>query len=86
MAEKRVQVAFLTATLPPSKESTLFHAMGEEQRDMYVFGLNTSRPNIAYRVIEYERDDKGSQVQELVEGLKNNHPARGQIIVYLHEN
>lgn len=75
-------MVFLTATLPPNKEPTFFHAVGVEGRDMCVFGDNTSRPNIAYCVVEYERDDEDSQVQELVEGLKDKHPAPGQIIVY----
>ena len=36
MIEKEVQVVFLTATLAPSNEPTLFHAVGVE-RDMCVF-------------------------------------------------
>lgn len=82
MADKGVQTVFLTATLPPSKEPTLFHAVGVEERDMCIFRDITTRPNIAYRVVEYEKDDEDTQVQEIVETLKDKHPAPGQIIVY----
>lgn len=82
MTEKGVQVVFLTATLPPSKEVTLFQWVGVRESDMCIFRDNTSRSNVAYRVVEYERDNEDEQVREMVERLKEKYPAPGQIIVY----
>ncbi len=82
MTEKGGQVVFLTATLPPSKEPVLFQAVGVEEQDMCIFRDNTKRPNIGYRVVEYEKDDEDSQVREMVEALKEKYPTPGQIIVY----
>ena len=82
MTEKGVQAVFLTATLPPSKEPTLFDAVGVEERDVCIFRDHTKRPNIAYRVVEYEKDDENGQVRDMVEALKEKYPTPGQIIVY----
>lgn len=69
-----VQVVFLTAPLPLSKEAALFHLAGVEERDMCVFGDDTSRANIAYGVAEYGKDGEDGQVRETVEVLKEQKP------------
>jgi superfamily II DNA helicase RecQ len=82
MTEKGVQVVFLTATLPPSKEPAFFDAVGVQENDVSICGDNTSRPNVGYSMVEYERDDEDEAVQRLVEVKRRQHPAPGQIIVY----
>lgn len=82
MTDKGVQVVFLMATLPPSKETTLFRAVGVEEHDMRIFRDNTSRSNIAYRIVEYDRDNEDEDVRQVVEALKEKYPPAGHIIVY----
>ncbi len=82
MTEKGVQVVFLTATLPPSKEPAFFNVVGVQEDDVSIFRDNTSRPNIAYSVVQYERDNEDEEVRSLVEAKKEQYPAPGQIIVY----
>ncbi len=82
MSDKGVQVVFLTATLPPSKEPTVFDAIGVKDSDMNVFRDITTRPNVKYSVVEYDRDGEDEEVQQLVEAKKEEYPAPGQIIVY----
>lgn len=80
--EKGVKVVFLTAALPPSKEPTLFHAIGVKEHDMCVFRGNASRKNVAYRVVEYKRDGGEEQVREVVEALKEKYTAPDQMVTY----
>lgn len=82
MTEKGVQVVFLTATLPPSKEPAFFDAVGVPENDVSIFRDDTSRPNVGYSVVEYGRDDEDEAVRRLVEMKKRQYPAPGQIIVY----
>jgi hypothetical protein len=70
MTEKGLQVVYLTATLPPSKEPAFFDAIGVPKNDVSIFRDNTSRPNVAYRVVEYDRDDEDEEVRQLVEAKK----------------
>ena len=82
MAEKGVQVLYLTATLPPSKEPVFFAAIRVPENNVRIFRDDTSRPRIAYSVVEYNRDNEGEEVQQLVERKKEEYPAPGQIVVY----
>jgi len=82
MAEKGVQVVYLTATLPPRTERAFFDIIGVPEEDLRIFRDNTSRPRIEYNVVEYERDDEDAEVGRVVEKKKDQYPAPGQIIVY----
>ena len=82
MTEKHTQVVFLTATLPPIEEPQFFRAIGLERTDVVLFRDVTTRPNIAYSVVEYERTEMREAVQRIVEEKKRQYPLPGQIIVY----
>jgi superfamily II DNA helicase RecQ len=82
MAEKGVQVLYLTATLPPRTEPAFFDTIGVPEGDLRIFRDNTSRPRIEYNVVEYDRDDEDVAVRRIVEGKKEQFPTPGQIIVY----
>lgn len=82
MAQKEVQVLYLTATLPPSEEAQFFHTIGVPETEVVQFREATTRPNVAYQVVEYRRDEEDEAVQRLVEQMKEKYPAPGQIIVY----
>ncbi|KAL9628824.1 MAG: hypothetical protein Q9204_005638 [Flavoplaca sp. TL-2023a] len=82
MARKGVQVVYLTATLPPSKEPAFFDIIGVQEADMTMVRDDTSRPNVAYSVMEYEKSQENEAVRELVEEKKAQYPAPGQIVVY----
>ena len=82
MLEKRTQVLFLTATLPPSEEAVFFRLMGLSRSDVVMFRDVTTRPNVAYSVVEYEREDMEREVQRVVEAKKKQYPLPGQMIVY----
>ncbi|KAK0910966.1 hypothetical protein LTR91_019977 [Friedmanniomyces endolithicus] len=81
MAQQGVQVVYLTATLPPSEEAMFFQAIGVEERDVRVIRDKTSRPNVAYSVVPYQREQEDQVVQQLVNQKKAQYP-EGQIIVY----
>ena len=82
MTEKHTQVVFLTATLPPSEEPQFFRAIGLQRTDVVLFRDVTTRPNIAYSVVEYEQREMKEEVQRIVEEKKQQYPLPGQIIVY----
>jgi superfamily II DNA helicase RecQ len=82
MTEKQTQVVFLTATLPPHEETSFCRVMGLTRPDLITFRDVTTRPNVRYRVVEYEREEMEGEVQRLVTAKKQQYPLPGQIIVY----
>jgi superfamily II DNA/RNA helicase len=82
MAQKGVQVLYLTATLPPGEEPQFYNAIGVPDTDVVQFREATTRRNVAYRVVEYNRDNEDEEVKALVEEMKEKYPAPGQIVVY----
>ena len=82
MAEKSVQVLYLTATLPPSEEPQFYNAIRVPETEVIQFREPTSRPNVAYRIIHYCQDHEDEEVRSLVEEMKEKHPAPGQIVVF----
>lgn len=82
LAGQDVQVACLTATLPPQKEDQFLEAM-----DMRVHGLQvlrdiTVRSNIAYSVVQYDAEEEVQVLRELVEQKKRQYPASDKIVIY----
>ncbi|TKA68529.1 hypothetical protein B0A55_10261, partial [Friedmanniomyces simplex] len=82
MAEKEVQVLYLTATLPPSEDPRFYQAIGVPEADVVRFREATTRPNAAYRVVEYPRGEEEAEVSRLVEEREARYPPPGQIVVY----
>ena len=81
MAQQGVQVVYLTATLPPSEEPMFFQAIGVEEEDVRMIREQTSRGNVAYLVLPYQREQEDQAVQQLIEQKKAQYP-KGQIVVY----
>lgn len=81
MAQKDVQVVYLTATLPPSEEEAWLSIVGVARKDMHMIRETTSRANIAYSVVTYNVKEEEQRVKALVERKLAQHADR-QVIVY----
>ncbi|PVH73936.1 hypothetical protein DL98DRAFT_575954 [Cadophora sp. DSE1049] len=57
LVERGVQMVYLTATLPPHIEPEFMNILKIRAGDVHMFRAPTSRPNIAYSVVEYEEDE-----------------------------
>ena len=66
----------------PQQGARIFVAIRVPENDVRIFRDDNSRPRIAYSVVEYDRDNEGEEVQQLVERKKEEYPAPGQIVVY----
>jgi hypothetical protein len=81
-------MVYLTAILPPPAELEFINIIRIKADDVYIFRAPTSRPNIAYSVVEYEEGDdelgRGgiTAVCRLVEDKLEEYPAPAKIIVY----
>ena len=83
MAEMGVQLVYLTATLPPKEEAAFFHSSGVPQVDMHMLRDCTTRTNVAYSVLEYDKEEEEEEVlEELVRQKLQQYPAPGQVIIY----
>ena len=86
LVERGVQMVYLTATLPPHMEAEFMDIMKIRAEDVHTFRAPTSRPKIAYSVVEYEEDEFGQgeirAVYDLVRVKLDEHPAPAKIIIY----
>ena len=82
MGEKGTQVVYLTATLPPADEGRFLQVMGMKRGEVQILRDVTTRPNIQYSVVEFEREEEEEAVKELVERKKRENPSPGQVIIY----
>lgn len=83
MGEKGTQVVYLTATMPPAEEKRFLQVMGIKREEMQIMRDVTTRPNIQYSVVEFEKDEEDQIVKELVQRKKRENPLPGQVIVGL---
>jgi len=86
LMERGVQMVYLTATLPPHAEPEFMNIMRIKADDVHMFRSPTSRPNIAYSVVEYEEDEFGrgdiTAACRLVEQKLEEYAALAKIIIY----
>ncbi|KUJ10584.1 uncharacterized protein LY89DRAFT_596276, partial [Mollisia scopiformis] len=86
LMEREVQIVYLTATLPPYAELEFMNIMRIKADDVYIFRSPTSRPNIAYSIVEYEEDEFGRRdiiaACRLVEQKLEEYAALAKIIIY----
>lgn len=86
LTERGVQMVYLTATMPPRAEPEFMKIMRIQADEVHMFRSPTSRPNIAYSVVEYEEDELGrgaiAAACQLVEDKLEEYPAPAKIIVY----
>jgi superfamily II DNA helicase RecQ len=86
MAQKEVQVVYLTATLKPTEEERFLKVVGVKRKDIDIFRESTTRENIAYDVVECEEGQNvETATKELVERKRRQYEGTatgGSIIVY----
>jgi len=83
MLERGVQMIYLTATLSPADEAEFIDIMKVQIPDDCKFCTCTSRPNIAYSVVEYSSVvEQTEAVCHLVAKKLEQYPAPAKIIVY----
>ena len=81
MLERGVQMIYLTATLSPNDEAEFLDIMKVEIPDDCKFRGCTSRPNIAYSVVEHDNEPTEAVCQLVAEKLEQ-YPSPAKIIVY----
>ena len=83
MVKRGVQMVYLTATLCPSEEQEFQQIMKVQIPSNQIIRAPTSRPNIAYSVVEHPAETEESTfVQELVAQKLKQYPAPAKIIIY----
>jgi superfamily II DNA helicase RecQ len=74
---------YLTATLYPNEEQEFIQIIKVQIPLKQIFQAPTSRPNIAYSVVEYKAEvEELTAVQELVDQKLQQYPALAKIIIY----
>jgi len=81
MMDRAVQIVYLTATLSLADEAEFMEIMKVEIPDDCKFRGRTTRPNIAYLVVEHD-DEQTEAVCKLVAEKLEQYPAPAKIIVY----
>jgi len=76
-----VQTLFLTATLPPRQESEFCSKIGLKRSDVVMIRDQTTRKEITYRVVSYEKSEEEETLIQVVEEKKRQYPSK-QIVVY----
>lgn len=79
--EQSVQTLFLTATLPPRNELEFYDKMGINKHEIVKFRDSTTRKEIKYQVIDYEKEEEEEALQRMVDDKKRQYPGK-QIVVY----
>ncbi|KAH0399710.1 hypothetical protein KCU89_g5930, partial [Aureobasidium melanogenum] len=79
--EQSVQTLFLTATLPPRNELEFFDRMGINKHEIVKFRDSTTRKEIKYQVVDYEKEEEEEALQRMVDDKKRQYPGK-QIVVY----
>ena len=79
--EQSVQTLFLTATLPPGNELGFYDKMGINKHEIVKFRDSTTRKEIKYQVVDYEKEEEEEALQRMVDDKKRQYPGK-QIIVF----
>jgi superfamily II DNA helicase RecQ len=61
MGEKGTQVVYLIATLPLAEEGRFLQSIGMRREEVQILRDLTTRPNIQYSVVEFEREEEGQR-------------------------
>jgi superfamily II DNA helicase RecQ len=56
--------------------------IGMKREELQISRDTTTRPNIQYSVIEFEREEEEEVIRELVERKRRENPSPGQVIIY----
>jgi superfamily II DNA helicase RecQ len=60
------QIVLLTATLPPSEEEELYYRIHFERDQVKIFQADTTRKNIAYRVVTISKKARQKEADQVV--------------------
>lgn len=86
LMSRGVQMVYLTATLPPHEEDEWMEIMKIRKEEAQIFRDTTTRPKIAYSVLEFPVDEEGQGEIEaacqLVQRKMEEYPAPAKIIIY----
>jgi superfamily II DNA helicase RecQ len=75
-------VVYLIATLPPAEEGRFLQVIGIKKEEVQILRDMTTRPNIQYSMVEFEKEEEEEVMRELVERKKRENPLLGQVIIY----
>ena len=73
---------YLTATMLPAEEGRFLQVIGMKRGELQILRDMTTRPNIQYSVVEFEKGEEDDIVRELVQRKKIENPVPGQVVVY----
>jgi superfamily II DNA helicase RecQ len=83
MTEKSTQVIYLTATLPPTLQPAFLQTAGLNLKTLTICrDERTTRTNIAYQVLDYERGTLDGVLTTLVAAKRKKHGPEAQILVF----
>ena len=89
LALVRVQIVYLTATLPPSKEAEFFKLINTQPEDVTIIRTSTTRTNIMYSMqtltattAEQATEAVTTKVQEVLDQKLREYPQLAKIIIY----
>jgi superfamily II DNA helicase RecQ len=85
LAAAQTQIVLLTATLPPSKEDTLYRRIHFKRKQVKMFQAATTRSNITYQVVRVGKAVKAKKVEQIVVKLvqqKRQKYRTEKIIIY----
>lgn len=83
LTEKGTQVVYLTATLPPTLQPAFLHTAGLTLKTLTICrDERTTRTNIAYQVLDYERGTLDDVLATLVAAKRKKYGPEAQILVF----
>lgn len=80
LAMRGCQTVYLTATLPPKEEPSWLEAMGLKRRIARIMRDSTTRRNIAYQVVKFDKQEEEEKVPEVVHQKLDEH-REGQVVI-----
>jgi superfamily II DNA helicase RecQ len=83
MTEKNTQVVYLTATLPPTLQPAFLQVAGLREETLTICREErTTRPNIAYSVVDYARGTLDTTLLAMIAEKRKVFGEEAQIIIY----
>ncbi|TIA03447.1 hypothetical protein D6C81_10675 [Aureobasidium pullulans] len=71
-----IQQKKLIATLPPQNELEFYDRMGINKHEIVKFQDSTTRKEIKYQVINYEKEEEEEALQRMVDDKKRQYPGK----------
>jgi len=74
---------FLIVTLPLQNELEFYNKIGINKQEIVKFWNSTTRKEIKYQVVDYEKDEEEEALQRIVNDKKRQYPSKQIVIYYL---